>query len=275
MKPAVSVSLVISTFNQPETLAKAFAGVRRQARQPDEILISDDGSGDATRELVEKFAADSPAPVKHIWHPHDGFRKTIILNETVAAAAGDYLIFTDGDCVPHPKFVADHAALAEKGFWVQGRRCFVREEFVPEFSAETIPAFGWMLAGKITGAAKGVRWPFAVIRRDTRQRGIIGCNMAFWREDLFAVNGYDEDYTGWGTGEDSDIGTRLYHLGRRRKFIYGRAITFHLNHPKLPREHRPPVSCVWPKRLPAERFAASTASTGTRRRPGDIYRTSR
>jgi hypothetical protein len=147
------------------------------------------------------------------------------------------LVFTDGDCVPHPRFVEDHAALAEKNFWVQGRRCFVREQYVPEFSASLIPAWSWMVAGKITGAAKGVRWPFAIIRRDTRQRGIIGCNMAFWRDDLVAVNGYDEDYVGWGTGEDSDVGTRLYHLGRRRKFVYGCAITYHLNHPPAPRGH--------------------------------------
>ena len=237
MKPDASISLVISTFNQPRALEKVFAGVTRQTRSPDEILISDDGSDETTRELIGKFSKTSSAPVKHIWHAHDGFRKTIILNKTVAAAKGDYLIFTDGDCVPHPQFVADHAALAEKDFWVQGRRCFVREEFAPEFSAETIPAFGWMLAGKITGAAKGVRWPISIIRRDTKQRGIIGCNMAFWRADLVAVNGYDEDYTGWGTGEDSDIGTRLYHLGRQRKFVYGRAITFHLNHPPAPRGH--------------------------------------
>ena len=196
-----------------------------------------DGSADATGELVKQFAARSPVPVKHFWQPHDGFRKTLILNQTVAAATGDYLIFTDADCVPHPRFVADHAALAENGCWVQGRRCFVREEFVPEFEAEQIPAWRWMLTGKITGAAKGVRWPFALIQRDQKQRGIIGCNMAFWREDLVAVNGFDEDYTGWGTGEDSDVGTRLYHLGRPRKFIYGRAITFHLNHPQAPRGH--------------------------------------
>jgi hypothetical protein len=61
--------------------------------------------------------------------------------------------------------------------------------------------------------------------------------MGFWREDLVAVNGFDEDYTGWGVGEDSDIATRLYHLGRRRKFVYGRAITFHLNHSQAPRDH--------------------------------------
>lgn len=233
----MKISLVISTFNQPKALAKALAGFSLQARPPEEILVSDDGSDEVTRELVKKFAAQSPVPVKHIWHPHDGFRKTIILNKTVAAATGSYLIFTDGDCVAHPKFVADHAALAETGFWVQGRRCFVREQFVPRFEAENIPAWSWMLTGKITGAAKGVRWPFAIVRRDTKQRGIIGCNMAFWRDDIVAVNGFDEDYTGWGTGEDSDIGTRLYHLGRQRKFVYGRAITFHLNHPPAPRGH--------------------------------------
>lgn len=233
----MKISLVISTFDQPEALAKAWRGLLRQTRWPDEVLISDDGSGETTRALVTQLAAGAPAQVRHIWHPHDGFRKTIILNQTVAAARGDYLVFTDADCVPHPKFIADHAALAEPNCWVQGRRCFVREKFVREFEAAEIPAFGWMLAGKITGAAKGVRWPLAIIRRDTRQRGIIGCNMAFWRQDVVAVNGFDEDYTGWGTGEDSDLGTRLYHLGRRRKFVYGRAITFHLNHPAAPREH--------------------------------------
>jgi glycosyltransferase involved in cell wall biosynthesis len=237
MSASPSVSLVISTFNQPASLEKVFGGVARQTLPAKEILISDDGSDAATRELVKKFSTNSRVPVKHIWHPHDGFRKTIILNKTVAAATGDYLIFTDGDCVPHPRFVEDHAALAEKNFWVQGRRCFVKEKFVPQFSAEKIPALGWMLTGKISGASKGLRLPFPLIQRDEKQRGIIGCNMAFWREDILAVNGYDEDYTGWGTGEDSDIGTRLYHLGRQRKFVYGRAITFHLNHPPAPRGH--------------------------------------
>jgi len=236
MKP-FTITLVISTYNQPEALAKVIGGLQRQTRWPAEVLFSDDGSGEPIKKLIAQFAASAPVPVRHIWHPDDGFRKTIILNKTLAAAASDYIVFTDADCVPHPQFIADHAALADKDFWVQGRRCFVREEFVPEFDADKIPAFGWMLAGRITGATKGIRWPLPIIRRDTKQRGIIGCNMAFWREDLVAVNGFDEDYTGWGTGEDSDVATRVYHLGRQRKFVYGRAITFHLNHPQAPRGH--------------------------------------
>jgi hypothetical protein len=117
---------------------------------------------------------------------------------------------------------------------VQGRRCFVREEFVGQFQAAATPILKWLLTGRITGGAKAVRLPLPLTRRNMGQRGIIGCNLGFWREDLLAINGFDEEYIGWG-GEDSDVGTRLYHLGRARKFVYGHAIVYHLNHPPAAR----------------------------------------
>jgi glycosyltransferase involved in cell wall biosynthesis len=231
------LSLIISTYNRTEVLAKALAGVALQDRRPDEVLIADDGSGQPTRGLVETWAKSQPFPVKHVWHEHDGFRKTVILNRAVAASDGDYLVFTDGDCVPHPRYLEDHCAMAERGFWVQARRCFVGEQFVPQFEPGRTSVLRWMLTGRITGAAKGIRLPVPIVQRDTGQRGIIGCNLAMWRDDLIAVNGFDEDYSGWGIGEDSDVGTRLYHLGRPRKFVYAHAIVFHLNHPMAPRDH--------------------------------------
>jgi hypothetical protein len=82
---------------------------------------------------------------------------------------------------------------------------------------------------------KAVRLPVPVVRRDREQRGILGCNLGIWRDDLIAINGYDETFAGWGR-EDADLGNRLYHLGRDRKFVYGRAIIYHLNHPVLPRD---------------------------------------
>ncbi len=233
----MKLSLIISTYNQAAVLEKVLHGVAQQQRQPDEIMFADDGSTETTRRLIEQFTSHSSTPVRHVWHKDEGFRKTIILNKTIAATQSDYLVFTDGDCVPHKHFVADHAALAEPGYWVQGRRCFVQERFVPKFVSGRTSVFLWILAGRITGAAKGLRSPFPIIRRNTHQRGIIGCNMAFWRDDLMAVNGFDETYSGWGVGEDSDIGTRLYHLGRPRKFVHGHAITFHLDHPMTTREH--------------------------------------
>jgi glycosyltransferase involved in cell wall biosynthesis len=235
--PAPLISLIISTYERPGPLDQVLRGVQGQLEMPAEILIADDGSGPATRELISQWQKRLAAPLRHVWQPDLGFRKTIILNKSLAASKGDYIVLLDGDCAPHKQFIADHARLAERNFWVQGRRCFVNEKFAPEFAPERPPVLRWILAGRITGAAKALRWPFPLVRRNTGQRGIIGCNMGFWRDDLLAVNGFDEEYSGWGIGEDSDIGTRLYHLGRPRKFVHGRAIVYHLNHPLLGRAH--------------------------------------
>ena len=235
--PPLRVSLVISTYNRPNTLMQVLDGVARQSVAPHQVLIADDGSTAPTRDCVSAWARTQAFPVRHVWHPDEGFRKTIILNQAVTEATGDYLIFTDGDCVPHGRFLEDHQAVAEPGYWVQGRRCFVEEPWVDAFKAGVTPVLRWMLMGRISGAAKGIRLPIPIIRRDTAQRGIIGCNLAAWRDDLVAVNGFDEEYSGWGIGEDSDLGTRLYHLGRRRKFVYAHAIVYHLNHPPAPRGH--------------------------------------
>jgi len=234
---ASQISLIISTYDRPTALQKVLEGVRRQMAPPGEVIIADDGSGAQTRDLIAWAQKDFPAPLRHFRHEHDGFRKTIILNQCVAAARGSYLVMLDGDCVPHGKFIADHADLAEQGYWVQGRRCFVRQRHFTDFSIEKTPVMQWMWDGRITGWTKGLRLPFPIVKRNTRHRGIIGCNMGFWRDDILAVNGYDEEYVGWGIGEDSDIGARLYHLGRQRKFVYGRAIIYHLNHPPADRKH--------------------------------------
>jgi GT2 family glycosyltransferase len=229
------ISLIISTYDRPDALARVLRGVRRQTAPPGEILIADDGSGPPTHGLLNSWENEAPAPLRHFRQEDEGFRKTIILNQCVAAAKGRYIVLLDGDCVPHRKFIADHAKMAEKGFWVQGRRCYVRQSKVKFFSIDSTPILQWMAQGKISGWPKGLRLPFPIIRRNTDRAGILGCNMAFWREDALAVNGFDEDYTGWGH-EDADFGVRLYHLGRRRKFIYGRAIIYHLNHPWIDRQ---------------------------------------
>ncbi|MGD0815402.1 MAG: glycosyltransferase family 2 protein [Verrucomicrobiota bacterium] len=231
---SAQISLIISTYENPGALDKVLRGVARQTEMPGEILLADDGSSSATRELIAQWQQKPPAPLRHVWQEDCGFRKTMILNKCLASATGDYVVFLDGDCVPHPRFLGDHARLAERNSWVQGRRCFVREKFAAAFVPGVTPIPSWILLGRITGLAKAVRLPIPFVQRNTGQRGIIGCNMGIWRDDLLAVNGFDEDYAGWG-GEDSDVGTRLYHLGRPRKFVYGHAVVYHLNHPMVAR----------------------------------------
>jgi len=233
----MKLSLIISTYNQPDALAKAFLGFALQKNWPDEILIADDGSTDSTRELIARWRGEVSVPVHHYWHPDNGFLKTTILNKSVAVATGEYIVFMDGDCVPHPQFIADHRALAERGFWVQGRRCFVREPFVADFVPGKTSVWQWALQGRVSRPHKSFRLPFPLIFRNKKQRGIIGCNMAYWRDDIVAVNGFDESYVDRGMGADSDLGSRLYNLGRPRKFVYGRALVYHLDHTIMPRPH--------------------------------------
>ena len=115
MLDPVRVSLVITTFENPRSLELVLAGVARQSRPADEVIVTDDGSGPATRDVVEAFAHGQAHAVRHIWHEHRGFRKCAILNRAVAVATGDYLIFLDGDCIPLAGFVATHVRASSRG----------------------------------------------------------------------------------------------------------------------------------------------------------------
>ena len=231
MRP--SITLILNTYENPTALAKVLDALTVQTHQGAEIIVADDGSGPVTRKVIDSFG--DKLRINHCRHDHEGFRRSVILNKAIAKATGDYIVFLDGDSVPAREFIADHRELAERGCWVQGRRAFVDESCVTEFEPSCSHVWSLALRGKLSGPLKAVRLPFPVVKRSREQRGILGCNLGIWRDDLIAVNGYDETFTGWGR-EDGDLGNRLYHLGRDRKFVYGRAIIYHLNHPVVPRD---------------------------------------
>lgn len=222
--------MILSTYDYPVALGKILESLSKQTLAPLEIIIADDGSGEPTMLLIQESIHRLGLPIRHVRQEHEGFRKSIILNRAITVARGDYVVFLDGDCVPAKEFIADHASLAERGFWVQGRRAFVDESCVESFAPTIRCVWALALSGKLTGLPKALRLPFPIVTRGQQQRGILGCNLGIWREDLLAVNGFDETFVGWGR-EDADLANRLYHLGRPRKFIYGRAILYHLNHP--------------------------------------------
>lgn len=231
----MKIGLIVNTAGSPHSLVHVLAGIERQTIPPAEVVVAEDGARDDTARVVATFAERVPYPVAHATQEQGGFRRSRILNQAIARASSEYLVFLDGDSVPHPRFVADHAAHAERGCWVQGRRAYVKEPYVEEF----VPTFGsvlaYALAGKMTGLGKAFRLPVARVKRDRNLSGVLGCNLGIWRDDLAAVNGYDEAYEGWGR-EDSDLAARLYHLGRDRKTVRGQALLYHLNHPAAPRD---------------------------------------
>jgi glycosyltransferase involved in cell wall biosynthesis len=240
MKPVPTIALIINTFNQPDYLGRVLAGVSRQTRAPDEVLLADDGSGEETRRVFAEWAAAQRFRCEHVWQKNEGFRRSRILNQAVAAARGEYIVFLDGDSVPHPCFIADHGALAEKGVFIQGHRALIERKAAEQFGRGDFAAdrFAALRSGQLRGWANAFHWPFPLKSFRADLRGIRGCNLGIWRGDLVRVNGYNEAFTGWGR-EDADLATRLMNSGVRRRNARGWALCFHLWHPPASRASLP------------------------------------
>jgi glycosyltransferase involved in cell wall biosynthesis len=233
-------SLVLTTYNWPEALDLVLASALQQTVLPGEVLVADDGSGEATaavvRAFVPRFAARG-VPLHHVWHQDEGFRAAAIRNRALARAAGDYILLIDGDCILHPDFVRSHLAFARARQFVQGTRVLLSEARARRALAAGETRFGALEPGignRLNALSLGWLSPFVPTPSDPL-RGVRSCNMGFWLADARAVNGFNERFVGWGR-EDSEFVARLVNAGiARRKLKFG-GIMYHLWHPERPRD---------------------------------------
>lgn len=226
-----SIAVIVSTYNSPEYLRRVLEGFHAQTRYPDELIVADDGSTCETSRVVADFAQTAPFAVRHVWHEDLGFRLAEIRNRAVVAASADYLVFTDGDCIPHPCFIEDHLRALKIGCFVTGKRMLVGQKLSEHFCWRgTVSALAHCLKGELSGGHHLVRLPWLVLSRQG-VKGLRGCNIAVFRADLYAVNGFNERITGWGR-EDSELVARLYAYGLTRREAPFAALVFHLWHPE-------------------------------------------
>lgn len=229
------VSLVITTYHNPSALKKVLDSILVQTRPPDEVIIADDGSGEDTASVVRDFYKIAPFPVLHVWQEHKGFRAAKIRNEAIKRASGEYLILLDGDCVVNRHFVSDHISLLEEGCFIQGKRVHVSKSAVKPFSHNhansTTTLIGMTLRRRLSNTHHLIRCTHNIFSFKNRNlKGIKSCNMSFFRKDILAVNGFNEDFIGWGS-EDSELAVRLFKYGLLKKMHPFMAICFHLWHP--------------------------------------------
>jgi glycosyltransferase involved in cell wall biosynthesis len=244
----MKTAVIVTTYNRPDALAAVLAGYAAQRNAAFELIIADDGSTASTRSLVDDFKSRTDIPVTHVWHEDNGFRAAAIRNRALAATQSDYLIFSDGDCIPSPHFVATHQHLAERGWFVAGNRVLLSESFTARALEKQLPLHAWGIAEWLRGWLRGdvnrclplLRMPVGAVRKATpsRWKGVKTCNMAVWRDDLLRVNGLDETYSGWGL-EDSDLAVRLIRAGIRHKSARLAAPVFHLWHVENDRSKLP------------------------------------
>lgn len=234
-----SVAVIVTTYNRPDALAAVLAGYLAQSDRDFEMIVADDGSTAETA-VVIKEAQKGGFDIGHVWHEDRGFRAAAIRNHAIAQTTAEYIIFSDGDCIPLPGFVARHRRMAEKGWFLSGNRILLSEGFSRRVLRDRLPVHAWTsgrwLRAKLRGEVN--RWlPLLTLPQDMalrkwpaqRWEGVMTCNLSVWRKDLLEVDGLDEAYSGWGL-EDSDLAIRLVRAGIRHKSARFAAPVLHLWH---------------------------------------------
>lgn len=241
------IAVVVTTYNSPDKLAAVLEGYLTQTDRNFELYVADDGSTPDTAQVVQQFQKRAAFPIHHVWQEDDGFRAAAIRNRALAATTADYIIFTDGDCIPTVDFVAAHRRLSEPGCFLSGNRLLLSQEFTARILGEKIPVHLWRIGtwlsarmhGQINRLLPLLHLPdCSALRKLSPQRwkGAKTCNISAFREDLLRVNGLDESYTGWGL-EDSDLVIRLLRAGIINKSARFAAPVLHLWHKENDRSH--------------------------------------
>ena len=233
------ISVVFTTYNSTAWLEKVLWGFHFQTDQHFEIVVADDGSTKETTELIERFQLLTHLNIVHVWQEDDGFQKCRIMNKALLAANGEYVIFTDGDCIPREDFVSVHRTKAEKGYYLSGgyfKLPMSISEMIKKEDIESGRAFSpqWLLANgliktsklqKLSANSFSAYW---LNHLTPTKRTWNGHNASGWKQDIFSVNGYDERMQ-YG-GQDCELGYRLRHSGIKAKQIRYSAIVVHLDH---------------------------------------------
>ncbi len=235
------VSIILSTYNQPESLLLSLWGYDVQTYRGFEVLVADDGSEVSTKELIDRMKTEVNFPLRHVYQKDKGFRKCAILNKAIRKSLGDYLIFSDGDIIPRSDFVETHVKLREQGKFLSGGTVRLPENFLeiigkkeilkglcfdrkwleenglkPSYKNVKLSVYGWRAAWMNVLTPAGATWN--------------GGNASGWKKDLVATAGFDQRMH-YG-GEDRELGERLERMGVKGKQIRYSAVTLHLNHPR-------------------------------------------
>ena len=235
----LKISVIFTTYNSPVWLEKVLWGWARQNDNFHEIVIADDGSQDETRAVIDRFRREYPITVKHVWQEDNGFQKCRILNKAILAAEGEYMVVSDGDCIPRADFIAQHRKHAEPGYFLSGgyfklpmitSRLISKDDIISQrcFDKE------WLIENGVKPSLKFMKLTAGPVRSrlyntlTTTKPTWNGHNASCFRSDAIRVNGFDERMR-YG-GEDVEFGYRLRNAGIKARQIRYSAVCIHLDH---------------------------------------------
>lgn len=235
----MQLSVIITTYNSPAWLQKVMWGYATQTFKDFEMVIADDGSTEETRMLINNMSREVSYPVQHIWQPDEGFKKCAILNKAIVASKADYLVISDGDCIPRKDFLEVHASKRKKGYFLSGgysklpmdiSKKIIKEDIISQncFNIRWLKENGMPSSFKNNKfTAKGLKAGLLNFITPTKPTWN-GHNSSAWKKDIYAVNGFNEQMH-YGA-LDREMGERLENKGIEGLQIRYSAICVHLDH---------------------------------------------
>nr|MBS0037551.1 glycosyltransferase family 2 protein [Saprospiraceae bacterium] len=239
MRDSPEISVIISTYNAPDWLSKTLEGYRVQEFKDFELVIADDGSEVETKDLIAEFASRVEFTVTHVWHEDHGFQKTKILNKAILASRADYLLMSDGDCIPRSDFLEVHMRYREPGYFLSGGYHKLPMSISESIDFSDIQEqrcfdLGWLKKKGMKSSVKNLKFNARGFTQKLlnaltpAKASWNGHNASGWKSDILKINGFDERMQ-YG-GEDRELGERLINLGIKSKQIRYSAICIHLDH---------------------------------------------
>lgn len=242
----VKVSLIVATYERPKFLELCLLSLTRQSFTDFEALVCEDGSGPETKEVVERIRRESGLEIQHFFQPHEGQRKSRIMNEGIRHARGEYLVWLDGDCIAHRDYVKNHWFERAPKSFLAGRRVVLGENFTKTVTRVDVASglfdqfnrklflrnFPRRKSGTEMLLGRSLIIRNRLLRRLFRKDflpDVLGSNFSVSKEAFLSVNGFDERFVGRGR-EDSELEHRLRLLGLRLKSVKNLCVQFHLWH---------------------------------------------
>lgn len=235
----MKISVIITTYNAEEWLRKVLIGFSVQTETDFEIVIADDGSTEKTKLVLDEFTSKFKHPIVHVWHPDEGFQKSKILNRAIVKSNSDYLLFTDGDCIPREDYIAVHLKFREPGYFLSGGYFKLPMAISKKISEDDIISqrcfdVKFLLENGLKKSFKLIKLTHNKLVASfmnwvtPTKRSWNGHNSSGFKADLIAINGFNQDMQ-YG-GLDRELGERLFISGLLSKQIRYSAICIHLDH---------------------------------------------
>ncbi|MCK9273824.1 MAG: glycosyltransferase [Syntrophales bacterium] len=233
------VSIIISFYERLDYLRCCLDSLRLCRGNFDEVIIADDGSGTETVNRLQDLIPAYEFPITHVWQPKNGFRLALARNNGIRKAAGEYLIFLDCDFLVLPGTIECHVKAAKPGKFIAGLCKYTTQEQAKrilheEISKELLENLYHELPEKpvtrehFNFIKYGILMRFRAVNPRKQK---CSSHFSVHRKDMEFVNGYDENFIGWG-GEDEDLALRFIKAGFRGRSIIPSAKVLHLWHPK-------------------------------------------